>query len=73
MIKDTVAAQNVPVMDLIDGLRGHGPERSLWVTAADDHPNQKANSLIVAQELPWILANLPAEPPTPTAKKMPAN
>jgi hypothetical protein len=68
-----VTAQNVPVMDLIDGLRGHGPESSLWVTAADDHPNAKANTLIVAQELPWILANLPAVPSTLTARKTPAN
>jgi hypothetical protein len=58
-IKDAVRASGVPVMDLIDGLRGHGPEGSLWVTPADDHPNGKANSLIVAQVKPWIMENLP--------------
>jgi len=60
-IKDVLASNRVPVIDLIDGLRGHGPESSLWVTPADDHPNRKANTLIVAQELPWILQNLPPE------------
>jgi lysophospholipase L1-like esterase len=54
-IKDVLAANQVPVIDLIDGLRGHGPERSLWVTPADDHPNAKANSLIVDQILPHVL------------------
>jgi lysophospholipase L1-like esterase len=57
IIEDVVRAQNVPVMDLIDGLRDHGPESSLWVTPADDHPNGKANTLIAAQILPWILEN----------------
>jgi hypothetical protein len=54
-IKDILAANQVPVIDLIDGLRGHGPESSLWVTPADDHPNGKANSLIVDQILPRVL------------------
>lgn len=57
LIKDTVAAEQVPVIDLIDGLRGHGPEPSLWVTPADDHPNGKANTLIAAQIFPWVLRN----------------
>jgi hypothetical protein len=56
-IKDTVSANHVPVIDLIDGLRGHGPEESLFVTPADDHPNGKANSLIVAEILPLVLEN----------------
>jgi hypothetical protein len=56
-IKDALAADHVPVIDLIDGLRGHGPESSLWVTPADDHPNGKANALIVDQILPWVLGN----------------
>ena len=62
MIKETVAAQQVPVIDLIEGLRGHGPESSLWVTPADDHPNGKANTLIADQILPWVLEN--SESPT---------
>jgi lysophospholipase L1-like esterase len=57
MIKDTVSAQQVPVIDMIEGLRGHGPESSLWVTRADDHPNGKANTLIADQILPWVLQN----------------
>lgn len=60
-IKNWVTTNRVPAIDLIDGLRGHGPESSLWVTPTDDHPNGKANSLIVAQILPWILENLPVE------------
>jgi lysophospholipase L1-like esterase len=57
-IKDVLTANQVPVIDLIDGLRGHGPERSLWVTEADRHPNGKANALVAAQVLRWIRANL---------------
>lgn len=60
-IKTAVQANGVPVIDLIDGLRGHGPESSLWVTPTDAHPNGKASSLIVAQILPWILKSLQAE------------
>ena len=60
-IKDVLAASHVPVMELIDGLRGHS-EATLWVTPADDHPNAKANSLIAAQVLPWILQNVGADP-----------
>jgi hypothetical protein len=56
-----LAIHHVRSMELIDGLRGHGPESSLWVTPADDHPNGKANALIVAQVLPWVLENLRAE------------
>jgi lysophospholipase L1-like esterase len=67
-IRDTAAASHVPVMDLIEGLRGHGPESSLWITPADDHPNGKANSLIVAQMLPWILQSLPDRPPAPEGR-----
>ena len=52
-----LAARQVPVMHLIEGLRGHGPESSLWVTPDDDHPNGKANALIAAQMLPWILTH----------------
>jgi hypothetical protein len=56
-IKDALAAQRVAVIDLIDGLRGQGPESTLWATPTDPHPNGKANALIVAQILPWILGN----------------
>jgi lysophospholipase L1-like esterase len=59
-IKDVLAAKQVPVVDLIDGLHGHGPESSLWVTPADDHPNGKANSLIVDQILPRVLEQVSA-------------
>jgi lysophospholipase L1-like esterase len=54
-VKDTLAAKNVPVLELIDGLRGHGPEDTMWVTPADDHPNGKANALVVAHMLPRLL------------------
>ena len=57
-IKNTLAAKNVPVVDLIDGLREHGPENTLWATPTDPHPNAKANALIAAQILPWILEHL---------------
>jgi lysophospholipase L1-like esterase len=56
-IKDVLASRNVPVIDLIEGLRGHGPENTLWATPTDPHPNGKANALIAAQILPWILRN----------------
>ena len=42
------------MIELIDGLRGHGPESSLWVTPTDPHPNGKANALIAAQIAPWV-------------------
>jgi hypothetical protein len=58
-VKRFLAAQQVPVIDLIDGLRGHGPAGALWVTPADPHPNGKANLLIAAQYLPVILRGLP--------------
>lgn len=54
-IKDVLARNQIPCIDLLDGLRNHGPEQTLWVTPADDHPNGKANSLIVAQIKPWIV------------------
>jgi hypothetical protein len=53
-IKDVVESQGVPVIDLIYGLRGHGPESLLWVTALDPHPNAKAQGLIAAQLLPLV-------------------
>lgn len=57
-IKDVLAADHVPVIELIEGLRDHGPESALWVTEADAHPNGKANALVAAQVLRWIRANL---------------
>jgi GDSL-like lipase/acylhydrolase family protein len=56
-IKDIVTAQNVSVVELIDGLRNHGPEITLWVTPLDDHPNAKANTLIAGQLRDAILAD----------------
>jgi hypothetical protein len=57
-IKDVLASVHVPVIDLIDGLRNHGPERSLWITDADDHPDGKANALIASQMIQWIHQDL---------------
>lgn len=59
-IKDIVTGEQAQVVDLIDGLRNHGPEAELWVTTLDDHPNAKANKLIAAQLQDAILANLHA-------------
>src|ERR1700719_345343 len=56
-IKDVMAAANMPVVELIDGLKDRGPEETLWVTALDDHPNAKANNLISDQLKQWILEN----------------
>ena len=57
-IKDVLAPEHVPVLDLIDGLGNHGPEITLWVTPLDDHPNGKANTLIADQMREWILKDL---------------
>ena len=57
-IKDALAAYHVPVIDLIEGLRGHGAESTLWVTPADPHPNGKANALIADQILSWVQRNM---------------
>jgi len=56
-IEQVMATENVPVVELIDGLKDHGPEESLWVTALDDHPNAKANNLISDQIKGWVLEN----------------
>lgn len=58
-VEQMMRDRGIPVIPLIEGLRGHGPESSLWVTPADSHPNAKANTLIAAQILPQILANEP--------------
>jgi lysophospholipase L1-like esterase len=57
-IENVMASQNVPVVELIEGLKDHGPEETLWVTALDDHPNAKANDLISEQLKAWVLANV---------------
>jgi lysophospholipase L1-like esterase len=54
-IKTACVASRIPVIDLIDGLRGHGDESTLWVTPTDAHPNGKASALVVAQILPVVL------------------
>src|SRR5579864_7681749 len=56
-IKDEMTAEKVPVFELIDGLKDHGPEETLWVTPLDDHPNAKANDLISDELKVWILRN----------------
>ncbi len=56
-IMRTLEPLHAPAIELIDGLRGHGPEESLWVTPIDDHPNRKANTLIAGQLERWIRAN----------------
>lgn len=53
-IKDALEREQTPVVDLIDGLRGHGPQSSLWVTKLDAHPSAKAHALIAAQLLPFV-------------------
>jgi lysophospholipase L1-like esterase len=57
-IKDLLASENVPAIELIDNLKDHGPEETLWVTPLDDHPNAKANDLVSDQLRQWILGNL---------------
>ena len=52
------ADRGVPTLELIDGLRNHGPESSLWITPLDDHPNAKANGLVAAQIKRWILDDI---------------
>jgi lysophospholipase L1-like esterase len=57
-IKDVLASENIPVVELIDGLKDHGPEDTLWVTPLDDHPDAKANDLVSDQLQQWILGNV---------------
>jgi lysophospholipase L1-like esterase len=56
-MKDVLAANHVPVVDLIDGLKDHVPESELWVAPKDDHPDAKANDLISTQLQRWVLVN----------------
>ena len=60
-IKEVLARERVAVIDLIDGLKDHGPESTLWVTPLDDHPNAKANEVIAAQLQDWILKNIKSQ------------
>ena len=64
-IKNVLAAENVPAIELIDGLKDHGPENTLWVTPLDDHPDAKANDLIADQLKGWILKSAQLQPATP--------
>jgi lysophospholipase L1-like esterase len=64
-IKDVLTPEHVPVLDLIEGLRNHGSEITLWVTPLDDHPNGKANALVADQMRDWILKDLRAPSGTP--------
>ena len=57
MVRAAAEAAGAPVVELIDGLQGHGPESELWVTPLDDHPNGKANALVAAQLRAWVLAH----------------
>ncbi len=59
-IKDILADQQIPLIELRDGLKNHGPEITLWITPLDDHPNAKANHLIAAQLRDTILSDLHA-------------
>ena len=68
-IKDVLAPTSVPVLDLIDGLKGHGPEETLWVTPLDDHPSAKANVLIAAQLREAIVAELGVSKQTAVASE----
>jgi lysophospholipase L1-like esterase len=53
-VERVLASEGVPFIELIDGLKNHGPEESLFVTPKDSHPNRKANSLVAAQLRAWI-------------------
>ena len=65
-IKDALESQRTPFVDLIGGLRGHGPESSLWVTPLDPHPSAKAHALIADQLLPLVRARALSAQPRPS-------
>jgi GDSL-like Lipase/Acylhydrolase family len=56
-ISGFLRAKGVKVIDLINGLKDHGPESTLWIAPADDHPNGKANALIAKQLRDWLWVN----------------
>jgi GDSL-like Lipase/Acylhydrolase family len=65
-IKDMLDSQRTPFVDLIEGLRRHGPESSLWVTPLDPHPSAKAHSLIASQLLPLVRDRVRNTQPIPS-------
>jgi hypothetical protein len=65
-IKDVLETNRTPFVDLMDGLRGHGPDSSLWVTALDPHPSSKAHALIAAQLLPRVRDRARSTHPSPS-------
>ncbi len=56
-ISSFLSAKGIQGIDLINGLKDHGPESALWVTPTDDHPNGKANALIAKQLRDWLWVN----------------
>jgi lysophospholipase L1-like esterase len=60
-VEGVLQAEGIPVIELIDNLKDHGPESTLWVTPLDDHPDAKANQLIAGQLMDWILKNSEAQ------------
>jgi hypothetical protein len=56
-IRAVVEAEGVPVVDLLEGLKGHGPEYTFFVAPSDSHPNRRANLLIASQLRDWIVRN----------------
>jgi lysophospholipase L1-like esterase len=55
LVRAAATTAGLPTLELIEGLRHHGPESRLWVTPLDTHPNRKANELIAAQLMAWIM------------------
>lgn len=60
LVRAAAIASDLPTIELIDGLRNHGPESALWVTPTDTHPNRKANELIAAQLMESVTRRIPA-------------
>ena len=54
-IRSLLAAQDVPAIDLIEGLKDRGPESGLWISRFDDHPNARANALVAEQLQDWLM------------------
>jgi hypothetical protein len=44
---------NMPVYSLTDGFMGH-VDKSLWVSANDQHPNEKAHLIAAETLLPYV-------------------
>jgi hypothetical protein len=62
-VRAVLEAEGVPVVDLLEGLKGHGPETALFVTPLDSHPNRRANLLIASQLRGWIVRHALGENP----------